>query len=909
MAPQPKQATPKRAARVEGVEVGDHVYVRHPFQGPTTLRVRSAGRDGFIGRCEAGKDHRLGWDTYLGHKTRVLSTFDVVDQGADGAILADGKGRRRYLAGGTPIGDQPAAPEPAKRDDPLLDRSVAKSDPLAEASDLLAKAEQLALALMPAKVEGYTRADGTAVAPHVRIVRVHRVVDTREYEQGEGDRWHPIPGSGKPRPCDRCGRTHEVHADVETSAGARICVGTGCMTAESAEVQSKVQTAAAAAKTLARLEAQDAHLRRRQTEYDQHRTQVESMPLPAFEERAAARSDGRRTFAMGDAEVHGWIKSTADLEERKGAATRAWRERRMRELGAVPVYWPENWDKRLARARAVAEGDTMAKSVPTLLLFMKAGQVANRPGLALKDVTDKAGHQTKRWSRTNPDEGGDKRPKAAMKHGDVVRFRHGDVEGQGKIVASGADGVTVHDAQGQAHQVRHEHLVGPASGGRRDPGRVGYNASPESAPTTATREEQDAAIERRMKEGEEEPAGATDAAGGGEKPRGEAAAGAGTEQKQGDGAAGAGAAGGGDGGGEPPGHNQIPPDKFTASAIYEAQNDPNATAETVLAQFPPEVAEHVDAMRKKVAGLRQTQDVHKVDGAYTPERRKLHLKIIGHILSPEAVARAKPPEGQKPTFTILGGRGGSGKSAFKGMVYDPATAIVLDADEIKQAMPEYKGWNAAELHEESGDIFDEITAIAAQHGLNLVHDATMKTAKKAVALVNHMKGLGYRTEAHYMHLPRQEAAKRAVDRFRTGKGDFKGRFVPPEVVLSNTGNEASFDQVKGLVDKWSFRDNNVPKGQPPRLISESADGDHPGTDGRHGLPAAGGDEAGGRSSGASSRSGGGRPAGGGFPPGHPGAYGPTREAIAKALEGAGRIVFLLPHPGRRRRFNTTSHAE
>lgn len=46
--------------------------------------------------------------------------------------------------------------------------------------------------------------------------------------------------------------------------------------------------------------------------------------------------------------------------------------------------------------------------------------------------------------------------------------------------------------------------------------------------------------------------------------------------------------------------------------------------------------------------------------------------------------------------------------------------------------------------------------------------------------------------------------------------------MPPEVVLSNTGNEASFDAVKGLVDAWSFRDNNVAKGQPPKLISEGA---------------------------------------------------------------------------------------
>jgi hypothetical protein len=76
-----------------------------------------------------------------------------------------------------------------------------------------------------------------------------------------------------------------------------------------------------------------------------------------------------------------------------------------------------------------------------------------------------------------------------------------------------------------------------------------------------------------------------------------------------------------------------------------------------------------------------------------------------------------------------------------------------------------------------------------------------------------------------MHLPRQEAARRAVERF-LGK---TRRFVPPEVVLSNTGNEESFDAVRGLVDKWSFRDNNVPFGQEPVLISEGGRSDENGT--------------------------------------------------------------------------------
>ncbi len=116
----------------------------------------------------------------------------------------------------------------------------------------------------------------------------------------------------------------------------------------------------------------------------------------------------------------------------------------------------------------------LRKAVPSLIL-MKA-KVANRPGLALKDVTDKAGHRTKRWSRTAKD--APAAHGAPLEHGQTVAFRHGDVGGEGKIVGSGADGVTLQDKDGQQHQVRHEHLVTPGSAGSGHE-RVGRNMSRE----------------------------------------------------------------------------------------------------------------------------------------------------------------------------------------------------------------------------------------------------------------------------------------------------------------------------------------------------------------------------------------------------------------------------------------------
>jgi predicted kinase len=406
-------------------------------------------------------------------------------------------------------------------------------------------------------------------------------------------------------------------------------------------------------------------------------------------------------------------------------------------------------------------------------VIFKAGDVKGRPGLALQQVTDRMGHTTRRWKRTQEDmpkgrpEGGanagaerETRGSAAgygthnLGPGDAVKFEAGGARASGKIVAAGKDGATVHDGE-REHQVLWSEIRGHES-----------QAKGKSAPSDA----------------------------------GAAGQGAGADAR-------------------------VPPEEFSAVEHFHKHNEPDVTAEAIIAKFPPDTAGKIKDAVDRLESIEQTIDRYKKDGKYLEARRAKHDEIINSFLSPDKVEKATPKDGAAPTFTILGGRGRSGKSWFTGKVFDPESAIVLDADHIKGMLPEYEGWNAQQVHEESSDLFDKITDMAQEMGLNIVHDATMKTKKKAVALVQRFKDAGYRAEAHYMHLPRQEAARRAVERF-LGK---TRRFVPPEVVLSNTGNEESFDAVRGLVDKWSFRDNNVPFGQEPVLISEGGRSDENGT--------------------------------------------------------------------------------
>jgi hypothetical protein len=52
-------------------------------------------------------------------------------------------------------------------------------------------------------------------------------------------------------------------------------------------------------------------------------------------------------------------------------------------------------------------------------------------------------------------------PEPSHRHGDRVRFRHGTIEGEGELIGSGQDGVTVRDDQGREHLVRHDALLPP----------------------------------------------------------------------------------------------------------------------------------------------------------------------------------------------------------------------------------------------------------------------------------------------------------------------------------------------------------------------------------------------------------------------------------------------------------------
>ena len=240
-----------------------------------------------------------------------------------------------------------------------------------------------------------------------------------------------------------------------------------------------------------------------------------------------------------------------------------------------------------------------------------------------------------------------------------------------------------------------------------------------------------------------------------------------------------------------------------------------------------ELKDKIEETEKKLEGVVSTHDKHWVSGegintVYDEQRMKLHEKIIDDYFKEYMGENAKVPEGQEPTLILLGGRGGSGKSQFDGLVYDKKNVLLIDSDKVKELIPEYKQWNASEVHQKSSVIMKKIVSKAQKSNMNVVIDQTMSSAGASLNYLNDFKG--YKKEAHYMYLPPQESISRAMTRFRDdGKGGkYTGRYVPRKNLLDMTNNEKNFDEIKTKVDKWSFYSNyGVKRGDKPVLISKN----------------------------------------------------------------------------------------
>lgn len=212
-----------------------------------------------------------------------------------------------------------------------------------------------------------------------------------------------------------------------------------------------------------------------------------------------------------------------------------------------------------------------------------------------------------------------------------------------------------------------------------------------------------------------------------------------------------------------------------------------------------------------VEALPQTKESHiDENGDYTPERLEVHKSIIDEIKGNVRCI----DNGNQPIAILTGGSPASGKSSFL-RHYAPflldTEILKIDADAIREKLPEYKGWNATATHNETKDIVNTILSnkeIGIPCKFDLIYDGTMNSTKNYLPLIGLLKRLGYKVFIVYMdNVPYNEVKERMLKRYQKGDEQGRGRFVPVSVIDDFfSKGKAALDDLKTKVDGYMVVD-------------------------------------------------------------------------------------------------------
>ena len=199
----------------------------------------------------------------------------------------------------------------------------------------------------------------------------------------------------------------------------------------------------------------------------------------------------------------------------------------------------------------------------------------------------------------------------------------------------------------------------------------------------------------------------------------------------------------------------------------------------------------------------------------TPARRQLRQQLADKFYGEGARRKERRVD-------IVIGPPAAGKSSI--MVEPLAQefgALVVDADEVKKDLPEYAaGRFAGAVHQESSNIADAIALRAIEAGDNLVLPLIGRNAERLTGMIAALKEKGYTVGLHYLELPPELSASRAVERFQE-----TGRFVDPDYIFNRVGwtPRETYHTIKAEVDSYESYSNDVGRGEPPRLLDRSVE--------------------------------------------------------------------------------------
>ncbi|MCP9851072.1 zeta toxin family protein [Cyanobium sp. Morenito 9A2] len=184
----------------------------------------------------------------------------------------------------------------------------------------------------------------------------------------------------------------------------------------------------------------------------------------------------------------------------------------------------------------------------------------------------------------------------------------------------------------------------------------------------------------------------------------------------------------------------------------------------------------IDWLERCLLGLTTTKSTYFSGSNYSPERQKLHGEIIQAALSGKPCVTM-----EAPVAILTGGPPGAGKTTWlrrhiRGSLLQSSYRI--DADEVREALPEYHGWNASSTQAEVRDIVTmQIEAITRPCRLNVIYDGTMTQADRYEQLIGSLKQNGYQVFLVQVLIPEPLSLQRVLERYQSS-----GRYVPRSIV-------------------------------------------------------------------------------------------------------------------------------
>lgn len=294
-----------------------------------------------------------------------------------------------------------------------------------------------------------------------------------------------------------------------------------------------------------------------------------------------------------------------------------------------------------------------------------------------------------------------------------------------------------------------------------------------------------------------------------------------------------------------PGGPSLPSPRIVAALVRKSQPEPPQSDEDVprfveqvkASPLFAELQNRLEDYERESPGAIDSWSANRYskDGQYTPERSQIHDAIAAKALNVHAIARP----GERPKALVLAGLPGSGKTSVGShqAKRHGVEFTAINSDDVKAALPEYQGWNAAALHKESTDVlYDKIMPEAMKARHNILLDTTATNYESVKQSLEDLHRSGYDVHLVHVGLPWHKTMARAWTRFAQNAFSYRskteepGRYVSMEYVeWTDHRAEKNFHELKNhpAVKSWVAIDNDVPYGSPPKVLAEGGPHVHP----------------------------------------------------------------------------------